>query len=46
MGKALGADAEAEVTLNGDVVEVVVSWADERWDVDGESGKVTVRTQL
>jgi len=30
--KALGSDAGAEVTVNGGVVEVAITWGDQRWD--------------
>lgn len=46
MGKALGADAQAVVTVNGDIVQVGITWTDQRWTVGGGSADVTVRTQL
>nr|WP_199153679.1 type IV pilus modification protein PilV [Stenotrophomonas maltophilia] len=32
--KALGDDAGAEVTYNGGVVRVAITWGDQRWDPD------------
>lgn len=32
--KALGDDAGAEVTYNGGVVNVAITWGDQRWDPD------------
>ncbi|MCU1196217.1 type IV pilus modification protein PilV [Stenotrophomonas maltophilia] len=32
--KALGDDAGADVTFNGGVVNVAISWGDQRWDPD------------
>ncbi len=46
MGKALGADAQAVVTVNGDNVQVGISWNDQRWTEGGGNGNVTVGTQL
>ena len=46
MGKALGGHATASVVVNGNVVNVTMTWDDERWKVGGVDGQVSARTQL
>lgn len=46
MGKSLGADATASVVVNGNAVNVVMNWGDERWKLNGANGWVSVGTRL
>jgi len=46
LGKALGEEATATVTRDGDVVTVNVSWGDERWVADSADTTFTASTRL
>lgn len=47
LGRALGEGAAATVTeVPGDLVEVRITWGDERWVVDADAVTFTARTRL
>jgi type IV pilus assembly protein PilV len=46
LGKALGENATATVTRNGDQVTVDVSWGDERWRDGAGDTTFTASTRL
>lgn len=46
LGKALGEEATASVTREGDLVTVNVSWGDERWIADSADTTFTASTRL
>lgn len=46
LGFALGEDATANVSRDGDQVKVVVAWGDERWDEAAENVKFEAETRL
>ena len=47
LGRALGEGASATVTqVPGDLIEVRVTWGDERWNVDADAVTFTARTRL
>jgi len=46
LGKALGENATASVTRNGDVVTVNVTWGDERWNTGSADTTFTASTRL
>ena len=43
---ALGTQSSANVGVDGDWLEVTVTWSDERWDVASEGTKFEARTRL
>lgn len=47
LGRALGEDASATVAqVPGDLIEVSVTWGDDRWSVDPDAVTFTARTRL
>lgn len=46
LGKALGAEASAEVTRNNNVITVQVSWGDERWKINAGDTTFSASTRL